>query len=316
MNSMKLRVCLTDVCNFKCIYCHPSGEGCSSQNEVLSDEELYNILNELALLGIESFRLTGGEPMLRKNFFKTVEKIKNIPNIKKITMVTNGSIISEKNIEDIVKLNLKSITVSLDTLDKEQFKNIVKVDCLEKVINSICILKKNGIKTKINMVVTKDNEEQIYPLIIFAIKNNIDIKLLDLFERDSEYWKNEFVTMDKIVEVLNFICDIKYTQKQDEGFGIPEDVFEVNDTKIVIKNSSKGTCYCQYCYNCNLYPCQTGIVSFVLTHDGLLKLCTLNQEKVVDAKRLLYPDKYESAIADIKELFRIYNNSQFQASVL
>lgn len=312
MNNMKLRVCLTEQCNFKCSYCHPGGEGYSSKCEILSDKQLVSILHELSLLGIESFRLTGGEPMLRKNFFQLVTDIRKIANIKKVTMVTNGSIINGKNINKLKELGLKSLTVSLDTLSKEQFAEMVGVDCLEKVHNNILLLKDNGVKVKINTVVTKNNEDQIYPLIIFAIKNELDIKLLDLFERDKDYWKSEYIALDKVCKSLSTLSNKSYVQKQDEGFGIPEEVYEICNSKIVVKNSNNGSCFCDYCYECEKYPCQTGIVSFVLTHDGFLKLCTLNSNKTVDAKRLLDLEQKEEASEEIKLLFKIYNNSKFE----
>ena len=114
----KLRVCLTNKCNFKCTYCWSGGEGSRNSNQGLSQEKLLFIVKYLSVNHMFSFiRLTGGEPLLKKDYYEIVQKLDNTKCFDKITMVTNGSLISSEEANKLAKLNFKSITVSLDTLD-------------------------------------------------------------------------------------------------------------------------------------------------------------------------------------------------------
>lgn len=310
MIKKKLRLCLTSACNFRCSYCWAGGEGIKNSNPALSDEELLFITKYLSQKYKFSFiRLTGGEPLLRKSFFKVVEELKNANCFDKITMVTNGSLIDLDMAWELSKLNLKSITVSLDTLKRDTFKEMTRVDKLENVCDAIKYLKENNVNVKINSVITKTNYDGMFDLIDFASDLRVPIKLLDYIVCDEQDHEKDYQPFAEIKNRLQNEASGTEIQYQDEGFGIPEEVYYINDIKIVVKDSLSGTCYSpNICVKCKDYPCQTGIVSFTLTHDGVLKLCA-NKEHTIDLKPLIYND--ENTIKRLEQIVHDYEQASF-----
>ena len=141
-----LRVSLTDRCNFRCFYCLPNGEPPLARKEtILTFEELEYICEIFVSLGIEKIRLTGGEPLLRKDVEKLVEKLANLKNpnskiqnlkLKDLALTTNGHTFSNRA-ENLKKLGLDRVTISLDSLKRENFKEITGVDKLDEVLEAI-----------------------------------------------------------------------------------------------------------------------------------------------------------------------------------
>lgn len=313
MIKKKLRVCLTNKCNFRCTYCRPGGEGSCNANKDLSPEELLSITKYLYTNYMFSFiRLTGGEPLIRKDLYEIVEMLDSTKCFDKITMVSNGSLINSHEANKISKLNFKSITISLDTLKKDVFKRLTGVDCLDDVCSAIKYLKNNNVNVKINSVVTKSNYNDMFDLISFASNLHVPIKLLDYIVYDERDFDNNYQPMVEIKERLHgkaYKIDIQY---QDEGFGIPEEVYYINNTKVIVKDSSLGTCYApNLCHECAHYPCQSGIVSFVLTNDGVLRLCS-NESHTLDLKPLIKHDTDTSV--KLKKLISSYEQSHFSRS--
>lgn len=310
MNNIEIRICLTKECNFKCEYCKDGGEGVYNENKALDTKDLISIIKKLTEFGIGSVRLTGGEPLLRRDFIELVEDINNIDEITNISMVSNGSILNEELVKKISRTNIKEITVSMDTMNSDKFASIVGIDCFYKVINGIKLLRKYNISTRINTVVTKTNFSEIEQLIEFCRENKVSLKLLDLFNNGEEYWKSEFIPLNNVKDMISKDAKktyIKYPNKL--NFGSPMQTFEIDDIEVLIKDSTVGTCYSDLCKKCNMYPCQTGVVSLFLTHDGFLKFCTLSNEFNIDLKPLLIDDK--KVYNEAKQIIESYKNAEF-----
>ena len=121
-----LRISVTENCNLRCIYCVDENSIMSSCNkDTLSDEEIYKIVKECASLGIRKIRITGGEPLVRKNIEDLVYKLKSIDGIKEIYITTNGVLLKDK-IEELKKNGLTGVNISLDSLKENRFKKITK----------------------------------------------------------------------------------------------------------------------------------------------------------------------------------------------
>ena len=121
-----IRVSVTDRCNLRCVYCMPEeGIEKKTHNEILSYEQIYNVVKEAAELGVKKVRLTGGEPLVRKNIDELVAMIRTLKNIETIAMTTNALILSPIA-ERLKKAGLDSINISLDTLDDERYKYITR----------------------------------------------------------------------------------------------------------------------------------------------------------------------------------------------
>lgn len=310
MNNMKLRVCLTDKCNFKCSYCRDGGEAGIKTVNFLSKNQLVLLLKKMHSYGFESLRFTGGEPLLRIDWYEIIKNISREKLYNKITMVSNGSLLMhDNNIDRIKELGLKSITISLDSLDENTFYEITGRKNLKTVIEGIVKLKSQGINVKINSVIFKKNYSEVFQLIDFCNDNKINLKILDLVGMDCEYWKREYISLEAIEKELETISSGRFVQYQDEGFGTPEHVYKYKNIDIVIKNSSLGTCYIESCKKCNKFPCQSGVVSIILSQDGLLKLCSLNEDYFLDVKGLLNDDK--KTREQLQYFIEMYNTAVF-----
>ena len=168
-----IRISVTDRCNFRCSYCMPkeiydSNYKFFKKSEILSFEEIIRVTKILASFGMKKVRLTGGEPLLRKNIHLLVSELKKIKEIQDISMTTNGVLLSEKRAELLKDSGLNRITFSLDSLNDKRFQVISgskysSKDVLEGIENA----KKAGFKNiKVNMVVKKNiNDNDIIPML-------------------------------------------------------------------------------------------------------------------------------------------------------
>ena len=174
----KLRLSLLDACNFRCVYCMPEDATFSLKSERLPVSELGNIAKNLVALGIDEIRLTGGEPTLSPDFIKIVQELSTL-NLKKLSITTNGFHIA-KHYPEICNSGVDSINFSLDTLNKDKFHHITKVNGLEKVLNAIDLAINYGLKVKINCVLMKNtNHEEVEDFIEFSRKKNIEVRFLE-----------------------------------------------------------------------------------------------------------------------------------------
>ena len=152
-----LRISVTDRCNLRCIYCMPPrGVPLCTRDRILSYEELVRIVEEAVRLGIKKVRLTGGEPLVRKNIDHLILYLKNIKGVKEVALTTNGVLLSKMAV-DLRQAGLDRINISLDTLDPEKYRTLTGSSNLDKVLEGIEATLKAGFKnTKLNMVLIPD----------------------------------------------------------------------------------------------------------------------------------------------------------------
>ena len=178
-----LRVSVTDRCDLRCTYCMAEDVTFLPRQEVLSIEEIIKLIDVFSELGVKKFRLTGGEPLVRKNIISVIEHLFELKKQNKIlehTLTTNGTNL-EKYSPLLKRNGINRINVSLDSLNPEKYKEITKWGKLEKVINGIQSAINEGIKVKINTVLTQDfNDEEIFEIIDWCKKNSCDISLIEI----------------------------------------------------------------------------------------------------------------------------------------
>jgi GTP 3',8-cyclase len=183
-----LRVSVTDRCNFRCSYCMPEeGVAFRPHAEILSYESIARVVRAGADLGIRKVRLTGGEPLVRKNFPDLVAQLAAIPGIEQIAMTTNGALLS-RYASVLRDAGLDSINVSLDTLDPEKFRRIARRGRLEDVLAGIDAAVAAGFfPMKLNMVVAPDTtREEIETMRIFAESKSMTLQLIAHYRLDVE----------------------------------------------------------------------------------------------------------------------------------
>jgi len=179
-----LRISVTDRCNYRCFYCMPEkGVKFIDHDKILRYEEIIDFVKVAVKLGINKIKITGGEPLVRKNLIFFIKEITKINGLKDISLTTNGYYL-EEYAEQLYLAGIKRINVSIDSLNPEKYKQITKYGDLNKVLKGLEICKKIGFnKIKINTVLLDINKEDIYKIEIFCKKNNFYhqiIKRMDL----------------------------------------------------------------------------------------------------------------------------------------
>lgn len=179
-NITYLRVSVTDRCNLRCTYCMPEG-GISllPKNEILSLEEIAQVISVGAELGIKKIRLTGGEPLVRKGIVQLVKMINDIRGIEEVALTTNGILLPVYAVQ-LKKAGLKRVNISLDSISDEQYRKITRIGDLSAVLKGIQAAKEAGLEPiKINVVrLTDGSSQQIDELRKFAADQELKIRFI------------------------------------------------------------------------------------------------------------------------------------------
>lgn len=203
-----LRISVTDRCNFRCFYCLPNGEPPLARKEtILTFEEIVYLADIFVSLGIEKIRLTGGEPMLRRNIEQLVAKLARLkPDLKDLALTTNGFAIPRKA-EALKAAGLDRMTISLDTLDTRRFREITGVDSMEEVFEAIEAAKLHGFEpVKINAVVVRGvNDDELIDFAQFARNTGVEMRFIEYMPLDSGHeWNRSMVVPGReIFEKIN-----------------------------------------------------------------------------------------------------------------
>ncbi len=177
----KLRVSLLDACNFRCFYCMPLDAKFMKQDKYLSPAEIESICLKLSEYGLEQIRVTGGEPLLRKEFRDIMSRLSALP-IDKIGMTTNGYKLDQE-LDFLQSTRCRHINISLDSLSKENFNKITRKDVFDNVYSSILQAKKMGFNVKINTVLMKGvNDHEIFDFMDFSAANDIEVRFLEVMK--------------------------------------------------------------------------------------------------------------------------------------
>ena len=177
-----VRVSVTDRCDFRCTYCMSEDMEFLPKKDVLSLEELERLCNTFIDLGVKKLRITGGEPLVRKNImhlFKSLGK-KLGKGLEELTLTTNGSQLTRYS-KDLFDSGIRRINISLDSLDKNKFKRITRIGDRDKVIQGIMVAKKAGLKIKINTVALKGiNDNEILDLVHWCGENKFALTFIEV----------------------------------------------------------------------------------------------------------------------------------------
>ena len=182
-----IRLSITDVCNFKCGYCLPNGYQIdkSDNRKFLHLEEIRRLARVFSKLGVQKIRLTGGEPTVRKDFFDIIKILKNEAGIKKVVITTNGYHLDEKA-KRLVDSGLNGINISIDSLDRNTFKNVTGHDRLSEILKGIQNLQDlNFENIKVNAVLlngVNTSKKDFNSWANFIKKNKIDFRYIELMQ--------------------------------------------------------------------------------------------------------------------------------------
>lgn len=269
-----LRISVTDRCNLRCRYCLP-GEGIELKphEDILSFEEIAKIAQASVVLGIKKIRLTGGEPLIRKDVANLIARISSLKGLEDLSLTTNGLLL-EDYAQELKNAGLKRINLSLDSLDEEKFRFISRGGELKKVLAGIDKALESGFNPlKINTVVIRGfNDDEIRNFLEFSQKKSIIIRFMEFMPTENGlFWdKDRFISINEIKK----ICQANFNLEPIFGVkgGGPAIYYCIRNTDAIIGFIAPLTE--KFCANCNRLR---------LTADGQLKPC-LHQNVIVDLK--------------------------------
>lgn len=269
-----LRISVTDRCNLRCKYCMPEGGvDLMPHEEILSLEEIARIVRILAPMGLKKVRLTGGEPMIRKNLTKLVRDIAKTPGIETVAMTTNGVLFADR-VMDFMEAGLTHVNISLDTMNADTFSGITGKNEYGKVLKSIVESQKAGLTVKINCVPCREfNEKDLVNVATLARDYPVDVRFIELMPIGCGV-QFTGIPGDEVLELLSKVYGKAKRLMRGSVDGPANYVqFEGFQGRIGLINPMSH----QFCSQCNRIR---------LTADGRLKLCLYHKDGM-DLKKLL-----------------------------
>ena len=202
-----LRISVTDRCNFRCTYCMPLDEyEWIDKGEILTFEEIARLARLFVQLGVEKIRLTGGEPLVRRNIEALVAELSELDGLKDLCLTTNGSLLAEKAVA-LKAAGLRRINLSLDTLDPDKFRSMTKRGDLEEVLKGLFAVKAQGLSPiKLNAVVERGvNDDDILNLVEFSREHGFAMRFIEYMDvGNTNGWTSErLVSKKEIFERIN-----------------------------------------------------------------------------------------------------------------
>ena len=273
-----LRISVTDRCNIRCFYCMPETDvQFVERREILDFEEIERFVRIAVTLGIRKLRVTGGEPLMRRDLAVLVGRLVAIPGIQDLALTTNGVLLT-KLAEPLYEAGLRRINVHLDTLDRQRFHQITRRDEIDKVLAGLALCKKLGYtKIKLNAVAVKNLvEPDIVPLARFARENGFEVRYIEFMPLDAQnLWDRSKVLLaaDIIAALSREVAPLVPVPDADPRAPASEYDFSDGIGRVgFIASVSRP-----FCLNCNRLR---------LTADGKLRYCLFAVEED-DVKTLL-----------------------------
>ncbi len=285
-----LRISVTDKCNIRCFYCMPEGPiDYISHDEILRYEEIERFVRVAAPLGVDKIRITGGEPLVRKNLDRLIAMLGEVPGIRDIALTTNAVLLAGQA-QSLYDAGLRRLNVHLDTLDRERFAQITRRDDFDRVMEGIDKALEVGFPVvKINAVAVKNLlEPDIVPLARFGRERGIEIRYIEFMPLDHQgLWdRTKVLTADEILATLaREIGPLEAIPDQDGRAPATEYRWADGKGRVgFIASVSKP-----FCLNCNRIR---------LTSDGKLRYCLFAIEEM-DVKHLLRSGAPDEEIAAV-----------------
>ena len=273
-----MRISVTDRCNLRCRYCMPNGIEKIPMSKLLTYEEILKTAEAGTELGINRFKVTGGEPLVRRGVVSLIKGLKDIPGTEQVTMTTNGELLGEY-LEGLLDAGLDAVNVSLDSIDPERYREITGGGDIDKVLKSIEAASETDLKVKLNSVLHKDTgRKDIIDIVSYSLNHSLDLRFIEMMPIGfGVFWQGMDITQAK-----NIIEDEFGTLKPTEdklGNG-PAKYYSIgNNDRIRI--GFIGALSGMFCENCNRVR---------LSSQGMLRPCLCYPEGT-DLKPYLKGDR-------------------------
>jgi cyclic pyranopterin phosphate synthase len=282
-----LRISVTDRCNIRCFYCMPEeGVQFMDRRDILSFEEIERFVRAAVPLGVSKLRITGGEPLVRRDLARLIEKLASIPGIRDIALTTNA-VLLERQAQDLYNAGLRRLNVHLDTLDRERFRQITRRDDLPRVLAGLDAAARVGFeRIKFNVVAVKGLvEPDIVPMARFCRERGFEPRYIEFMPLDSQsLWdRRKVLTADEIIGMITREIG-PLVEVPDRDPRAPATEYEYADGGGRLGFIASVTK--PFCLNCNRIR---------LTSDGKLRYC-LFAIKETDVKHLLRSEATDEEI--------------------
>jgi cyclic pyranopterin phosphate synthase len=281
-----LRVSVTDRCNLRCTYCMPEEVTFLDRSELLTFEEIAQFVRVAARLGVDKVRLTGGEPLMRKDIHKLARLLVGIPAIRDVGLTTNGILLAD-HAQELFDAGLRRLNVSLDTLDPGRFRELARRDGVEKVLAGLEAAKRAGFDPiKVNAVAIRGFAElDVVPLARYCRDNNFELRFIEYMPIGAESWERDKVYFaHEILELIH--REVGEIEPANSDPTAPAVDYRYRDGGVVGVIASVSRPFCHHCNRLRL------------TADGKLRNClfALDETDVKSLLRALSPD--ENALAE------------------
>ena len=283
---LSFRMSITNRCNLNCLYCHH--DGMLPSKDEMTPLEIEKITKIAKDLGVRRVRLSGGEPLIRKDIVDIVDKISQI-GFKDISITTNGTYLSKYS-KDLKDAGLDRVNVSLDTLNKDRYKFLTKKDYLDSVKDGILKAVEVGLNpVKINMVMMKGiNEDEVWDMFRFSRDNGLILQLIELMEsescEDDIFSQDYHLNISPIEEEIEKIADDVKVRKDMQN----RRKYYIGKGEIEIVKPLDNTNFCSNCTRLRITP------------RGQIKPCLLRNDNLID---IIGPLRNGASDDELKSIF-------------
>ncbi len=264
-----MRISITDRCNLRCIYCMPHELEPLIHKEILTYEEIIRIVKVGARLGVRKVRITGGEPLARKNVQYLIRKLKEIDGIEDLSMTTNGVLLN-RYAREVKESGLDRVNVSLDSLRKERYREITRGGSLEEILSGIELAEKIGLDpVKINAVIIRGiNDDEIEDFARLTLTTPYHVRFIEFMPGTDNYWSEDrCVPMKEIKErIYKTFGELIPVKVRKHG---PARYFRISGASGVIGFISAVTHH--FCSECNRLR---------ITPDGKIRPCLFSDTEI------------------------------------
>jgi cyclic pyranopterin phosphate synthase len=283
-----LRISVTDRCNLRCTYCMPEEVTFLDRHELLTFEEIARFVRVVAPLGIDKIRLTGGEPLMRRDLPALARMLCAIEGIRDVGATTNAILLADQA-QALFDAGLRRINVSLDTLDPARFRQLTRRDGLDKVLDGILAAKRAGFDpVKVNAVIIRGvNEQDVVPLARFARQNGLEMRFIEYMPIGAEQWERSkvYFAHEILEQMEREVAPLMPAAEYDPRAPAMDFQYTDGGGRVgIIASVSRP-----FCMKCNRLR---------LTSDGKLRNCLFALEEM-DVKSLLRCGGADAEIAEV-----------------
>lgn len=277
-----MRLSITDRCNLRCRYCMPDGAVWERHEEILRYEEFLEVARVAVSLGITRFKVTGGEPLVRRGCVEFLRSLKALPGAEQVTLTTNGVLLAPVA-KQLADLGLDGVNISLDAADAPAYAKITGFDCLEQVLEGVEASLAAGLKTKLNCVLLPGCEERIVSLARFAQNRSLDVRFIEVMPIGAGA-ENPGPGPEKVLKILRTRWPDLHPVEEHRGNG-PAHYYA--SSELIGRIGMIDAVSHKFCKGCNRIR---------LTSTGLLKPCLCYGEGIDLRGILRSPDRSPQAL--------------------